>query len=67
MTFLNVSNQEERALAEKDQAQENEAQGGRRKKINDPLTRTDAEAPRAEFEGNKPKKGWKAEALTRHR
>ena len=43
-------------MAEKDQDRETEGQEGDGKKINDPLTRTDVEAPRAEFEGSKPKK-----------
>ena len=44
-------------MAEKDQDQETEGQEGGGKTINDPLTRSDVEAPRAKFEGKKPKKG----------
>ena len=44
-------------MAEKDQDRETESQEGGGKKVNDPLTRTDVEAPRADFEGSKPKEG----------
>ena len=43
-------------MAEKDQDQETEGQEGGGEEINDPLTRRDVEAPRAEFEGTKPEK-----------
>jgi hypothetical protein len=41
-------------MAEKDQDQQTEGQDDGGKKINDPLTRRDVEAPRKEFEGTKP-------------
>ena len=44
-------------MAEKDEDQETEGPEAGGKKINDPLTRSDVEAPRAKFEGNKPKEG----------
>ncbi len=44
-------------MAEKDKDQETEGEDGVGKPINDPLTRADVEAPRAEFEGSKPREG----------
>ena len=44
-------------MAEKDENREAEGTEGGGKKINDPLTRSDVEAPRAEFKGSKPKEG----------
>jgi hypothetical protein len=41
-------------MTEKDQDQQTETPGGDGKEINDPLTRSDVEAPRKEFEGTKP-------------
>ena len=41
-------------MAEKDEEQQTEARQSDGKPINDPLTRSDVEAPRKEFEGTKP-------------